>query len=186
METSKFYDGNSNELKKVFTMQATPDVVIARLILNKNSSEYKERFSFQFEGNTFTCYIKTSELTTMLNKASLIPIKEDQTQTHLLSSWQVLLTEYQDKIYYISIFLFVLIALAIIVKKLTLTKNGNIYPKDVFQAVSSFNVGNKKSILLLKVFNRKLLLGVTSDNNFTKSYKFIVYKYLHRFSCHFI
>ncbi len=165
LETSKFVDGVGPDINKLFILQATPDILIARVILKGGKAEkFSTGAVLTTENNHLEYLMKSNVVAAPLEKAlsldEKVPVKNVAT-----AGVNSLFSEvYMKKLTVISVFLMLFLVIAFGVKKLAF-KRKSLFTKDkVLRHLSTYNLDSKKSLVLMEVHGEEILIGVTPEN----------------------
>lgn len=162
MEPSKFIDGVAPGLKKIFVMQATPKVIVARLILDQPAEQLKDKLLLNILGKTIEAVLpfKAPSAIGSVKSDLALPISEAAVSPYSFGSK----TDFpMNKITTISIFLLVLVSGALGIAKLV-GKKQFVFGQAQISKLSSFTIDSKKSLLLVDVKGEEILIGVTPES----------------------
>jgi hypothetical protein len=186
---AKIIPVHGGEISRLFAYQYTPELVRCRLTVDGNAEDYKGRFSFEVNGNKLKLWLHDKKVaqkdTLKVTRASAVPFEMSTGEQELLD--EVLLAEEEElfgnlqkarstsivPFWWIPLFLVTLIGGGFFVKSLCkrnrsiadiFLKATGVKGKEKFEVLGTHYVGPKKSVTMIRVRNRTLVLGVTDAN----------------------
>lgn len=160
LQSSRFIEGDGLFIKKIFLLQATPSIVVIRLMPGPKFNS--ESLSILQKG----AYIRATFADLPSGVPPLLPQQKMATEIkrqkptlqHILFDESL-----RSRIFTIGIFIAGFVLLSVFARTWLARRGVCIQQNETFEKVSTFQIDAKRSLLLIKVEGKQVLLGITPE-----------------------